>query len=81
MQDLLKQQKTLGLAETMAMTMAELGRFDEATAWQRDALAAARQGQRDAVGRLEQNLKLYENRMPCRTPWRSDDPVFHPRPQ
>ncbi len=81
MQDLLKQQKTIGLAETMAMTMAELGRFDEAIAWQRDALAAARQGQRDAVARLEQNLALYESKMPCRTPWRNDDPVFHPRPQ
>jgi tetratricopeptide (TPR) repeat protein len=81
MQDLLKQQKTIGLAETMAMTMAELGRFDEAIAWQRDALAAARQGQRDAVARLEQNLTLYESKRPCRTPWRNDDPVFHPRPQ
>jgi tetratricopeptide (TPR) repeat protein len=81
MQDLLAKQKTIGLAETMAMTYAELGQFDEATTWQREALAAARQGQRDAVARLEQNLRLYESNMPCRTPWRDDDPVFHPRPQ
>jgi tetratricopeptide (TPR) repeat protein len=81
MQDLLKQQKTIGLAETMAMTMAELGRFDEAIAWQREAIAAARQSQRDALSRLEENLGLYEGRQPCRKPWRENDPVFHPRPQ
>ncbi len=81
MQTLLKQQKTIGLAETMAMTFAELGRFMDATAWQREAISAARQTQRDAVPRLEENLKLYESGRPCRTPWKDDDPVFHPRPQ
>jgi tetratricopeptide (TPR) repeat protein len=81
MQDLLKQQKTIGLAETMAMTFAELGRFEEAVAWQHEAIAGAKESQRDAVSRLEQNLTLYENSKPCRTPWRDDDPVFHPRPQ
>jgi tetratricopeptide (TPR) repeat protein len=81
MQGLLKQQKTLGLLETMAMTFAELGRFDEATAWQREAIAAAKQSQPDAVARLEQNLRLYEHRQPCRTPWQESDPVFHPLSQ
>jgi tetratricopeptide (TPR) repeat protein len=81
MQDLLKQQKTIGLAETMAMTFSELGRFDEAIAWQREAIAGAKESQQNAVSRLEENLTLYENSKPCRTPWRDDDPVFHPRPQ
>jgi tetratricopeptide (TPR) repeat protein len=81
MQDLLKQQKTLALVETMAMTFAELGRFEEAIAWQREAIAAAKQGQGEAVSRLEQNLALYESGKPCRMPWQPDDPVFHPRPQ
>jgi tetratricopeptide (TPR) repeat protein len=81
MQQLLKQQKTVGLTETMAMTLAELGRFEEATTWQRETIAAANRSQPDAVPRLEQNLTLYENGKPCRTPWRNDDPVFHPRPQ
>jgi tetratricopeptide (TPR) repeat protein len=81
MQDLLKQQRTVGLTETMAMTLAELGRFEEASTWQREAVAAAKQGQPDAASRLEQNLRLYENGTPCRMPWRADDPVFHPRPQ
>ncbi len=77
---LLKQQKTIGLAETMAMALAELGRFDEAAAWQREAIAGATQAERDALARLSENLRLYESRKPCRTPWREDDPVFHPRP-
>jgi tetratricopeptide (TPR) repeat protein len=81
MQQLLKQQKTVGLVETMAMALAELSRFEEATTWQREAIAAAKGSQPDAVPRLEQNLTLYESGKPCRTPWRNDDPVFHPRPQ
>ena len=81
MQELLKQQKTLGLAETMAMTLAELGRYDEAATWQRETIAAAKQaGREDLAQRLAENLSLYERRQPCRTPWRNDDPVFHPRP-
>jgi tetratricopeptide (TPR) repeat protein len=80
MQGLIEQQKTIGLAETMAMTLAELGTFEEAVRWQRDAIAAARRAQPDAVPRLEQNLKLYQARKPCRTPWRDDDPVHYPRP-
>jgi tetratricopeptide (TPR) repeat protein len=81
MEQLLRQQKTIGLAETMAMTFAELGRFDEAVSWQRDAIAeATRTGRRDLAGRMTANLDLYTRRQPCRTPWREDDPVFFPRP-
>ena len=81
MEPLLKQQNTIGSAETMAMALAEVGRIDEAAVWQREAIAAAKGSQPDAVPRLEQNLTLYESGKPCRTPWRNDDPVFHPRPQ
>jgi tetratricopeptide (TPR) repeat protein len=81
MQDLLKRQKSPGLSETMAMTLAELGRYDEAVAWQRETIAAATQaGRADLAARLGENLRLYERGQPCRTPWRDDDPVFHPRP-
>jgi len=81
MQQLLKQQRTLGLAETMAMTLAELGRFDEAVAWQRDALDTARKnGREDIARRLAANLLLYERQQPCRTPWTDDDPAFRPAP-
>jgi hypothetical protein len=66
----------------MAMTLAELGRFQEAVTWQREAMAAAKQtGRSDMSVGMAENLKLYERRQPCRTPWRDDDPVHYPRPQ
>jgi tetratricopeptide (TPR) repeat protein len=81
MQELLKTQRTLELMQTMAMTLAELGQYDEAVDWQREAIAAANHaGRPDLTTRLQENLGLYENRQPCRTPWRDDDAVFHPRP-
>ena len=81
MQELLKSQRTLELRQTMAMTLAELGEYEEAANWQREAITAARQsGREDLMPRLQENLKLYENRQPCRAPWPDDDPVFHPRP-
>ena len=81
MQTLLKTQRTIELAQTMAMTLAELGNYEDAARWQRDAMAAAAQAKReDLAGRLGENLKRYESRQPCRTPWSEDDPVFHPRP-
>jgi hypothetical protein len=42
--------------------------------------AATQAGRQDLAARMDENLKRYESRMPCRTPWRDDDPVFHPRP-
>jgi tetratricopeptide (TPR) repeat protein len=79
MNDLMKTQQSLGTAETMAMTLAELGRFDEAVQWQRQAIAAAGQLKLpDVVSRLTKNLRLYETRQPCRVPWADDDPVHRP---
>jgi tetratricopeptide (TPR) repeat protein len=78
---LLEQQRTLALAETMAMTLAELGRFNEAVAWQREALDMARRTDRtEMIARLEGNLRLYANGQPCRVPWTNDDPVHYPQP-
>jgi tetratricopeptide (TPR) repeat protein len=69
-QALLKQGRTLELGETMAMTLAELGQYDQAALVQRDLLKAAQgAGLKDAVQRLSANLRLYERREPCRTPW------------
>jgi hypothetical protein len=80
-QDLLAKQTSLGLAETKAMALAELGRYDEAAGWQRQAIAASTQaGRSDLSKQLTENLRLYERKQPCRTPWRDDDPVFHPQP-
>ena len=79
MKDLLKTQQTIPMAETMAMALAETGRFDEAAAWQRDAMRAASESKRDdLVRKLSVNLRRYQNGQPCRTPWTDDDPVHHP---
>jgi tetratricopeptide (TPR) repeat protein len=81
MQELLQNQRTLEMLQTMAMALAETGRFEEAVRWQREAMAAAAQTNRhDLDGRLAENLSRYERRLPCRVPWPDNDPVFRPRP-
>jgi hypothetical protein len=72
METLLKSQRTLELMQTMAMALAEVGRFEEAVQWQKNALAAG--------GKRADNLSRYEQRLPCRVPWPEDDPIFRPRP-
>jgi tetratricopeptide (TPR) repeat protein len=75
------QEKSTALGETMAMTSAELGNFEEAVAIQRGVLAAAeREGLTVDVKRMTANLRLFEARRPCRTPWPDDDPVHSPGP-
>jgi cytochrome c-type biogenesis protein CcmH/NrfG len=79
---LLQQQQTASIQETMAMAFAEVGRFADAVAWQRRAIATARtNGQSSAVAWMVENLDAYERRQPCRMPWRADDPVHRPGPQ
>jgi tetratricopeptide (TPR) repeat protein len=64
------------LLETMAMAQAELGQFTEAVRWQKDAVALAQKsGEAGAAMRFADNLRLYESRRPCRTPWRPDEPI------
>ena len=75
-----KQQNT-AVAETMAMTLAELGLFVQAVEWQRVAMSIATGAERpDIAQRMAANLTLYLRRQPCRTPWRSDDPDLRPGP-
>jgi tetratricopeptide (TPR) repeat protein len=74
-------ERSPALAETMAMALAETGRFDEAVRWQSDAMGLVRRaGRPDLAARFAANLRLYQNRRPCRTPWTDDDPVHHPEP-
>lgn len=81
MQGLLRTQpRSLPLVETMAMALAEVGRFDDAVEWQRDAVAAAGRSNRGDASSLSANLRRYENRQPCRVPWADDDPVHRPPP-
>jgi tetratricopeptide (TPR) repeat protein len=74
-QDVLKnQQPTPDVGETMAMALAELGRYAEAIAIQKDLIAGGeRAGVRDVVRRLQGNLIRYERGEPCRTPWSEEE--------
>ncbi len=66
-------EQSLLLGETLAMALAEVGRFGEAETVQRDLIAAASQtGLRDA-GVLAANLRRYERGLPCRRPWTPDE--------
>jgi tetratricopeptide (TPR) repeat protein len=69
-QNLLKDQKSTDLGETMAMAFAELGDYERAAGVQRGVMAAARSaGLQPAIRRMEENLRLYEQHRPCRTLW------------
>ncbi len=69
MQELLKGPQNFSMREAMAMTLAELGRYDEATTWQRRAIDAAQEtGRRDLAQGMAENLALYLQRKPCRRP-------------
>ena len=51
----------------VAMALAELGRCAEAAEWQRRMIAVAEEGHRtDLLARLNSDLKLYEQKQPCR---------------
>ena len=74
----MKAAATLDAAETVAMALAEVGRFDEAAALQREAVAQAhRIGDARAAARLAAGIALYERRQPARTPWQHD-PLYEP---
>ena len=71
--------KTTGAAETMAMALAEVGQFAGATEWQRLAIdVAGDAGRRDLAQLMSANLALYSRGMPCRRPWRDDEPEYRP---
>ena len=73
--------RTTALGETFAMALAETGDFTQAVSVQRDVLAAATNaGLAADASRIGRNLRLYEQRRPCRQPWADDDPVHAPGP-
>jgi tetratricopeptide (TPR) repeat protein len=71
-----RQPQTIELTETMAMASAEIGEYESAMKWQRQAIeAAARMGRRDMMERLSSNLGRYQAGRPCRTPWQTNEPL------
>ncbi len=80
-QALAQEHKTTSVAETMAMALAEIGRFVEAVEWQRLAMSVAVEaGHPDAAQRMAANLARYQRHEPCRTPWRAEAPEYRPGP-
>ena len=56
--------------ETLAMALAELGRFDEAVARQRDVVRQLETaGEVTGLSTARMRLELYESGEPCRAPW------------
>jgi tetratricopeptide (TPR) repeat protein len=81
LQELSKVLHDVSFGETVAMAMAEVGRFDEAVAWQRRSIDFARRAGHEVLAEQMWNrLRLYEDRQPCREPWQPGDPVFSPPP-
>ena len=69
------------VVETLAMGLAEVGRFGEATRIQTQLIAALEGSNQTDLAALEQaNLAAYKEGRACRIPWRDDDPVFLPQP-
>ncbi len=70
----LQRDKSTNTGEALAMALAELQRFDEAAAVQRDLIAAARQAGDPQLARaLGDNLGRYQARRPSRIMWRTDE--------
>lgn len=70
MRNLSEEQQRIDLGETLAMALAEVGRYEEAAALQREAIAAA---PAELQERMAANLRSYEAGQPCRTPWREGE--------
>jgi tetratricopeptide (TPR) repeat protein len=80
-QQLARAAQTIDVGETLAMAFAEVGDFSSAGDTQNDVLGAVeRAGLHDMVTPLRANLRRYERRQPCRTPWADQDPVNSPGP-
>ncbi len=78
-QAVLEVDKRTDVGETMAMAYAEVGEFEQAAAIQRGVMQAAERARLgDEVRRMTVNLRRYEQRQPCRTPWADGDPIHRP---
>ena len=73
--ELMKGPQSLELAETAAMGLAEVGRFDQAVEaqQQRRSLPPGATTSSPSVRRATENLALYEKRQPSRRPFSEDE--------
>ena len=62
--------QTIDHAETVAMALAELGRFDEARSLQEQVVAQRQaQGESRQLSRSQRYLEVYQQQRPVRAPW------------
>lgn len=65
-----ERRSSVPLTETMAMALAEVGRYTEAAGWQRDAIDQAHAAAASyLMPRLAENLRFFERGQPCRIPF------------
>ena len=78
---LLLQEKTVSLGETTAMALAEVGRYQEAAAVQRQVITAATDARLTIDRRtMRERLALYVSGRPCRVPFTDGDRFYNPPP-
>lgn len=76
---LLAQESSLPHVVGLAMAAAENGQFELALEWQAKAIAAVQAAHRPKLlSELQENYQRYQQREPCRQPWREDDPALSP---
>jgi serine/threonine-protein kinase len=68
-QSVVEIEPTLDHTETLAMALAEAGRWEEAVLWQRRVLADEQASSGSTSERRHRRLALYEQRQPVRAPW------------
>jgi len=65
--------------ETLAMAMAELGRFDQAVGFQSQVIEIVRQaGRAELLSAMTARLDAYRASRPWREPWAANDPLHRP---
>jgi hypothetical protein len=71
--------ETTDWAESVAMALAGVGRFDEATGLQSRAIEVARAAGRDGQARrMVERLERYRAGRTVDRPWSDEDPIFRP---
>jgi tetratricopeptide (TPR) repeat protein len=70
--ELVQKRRTWSTLEALAMALAETGQYSEAVGQQQEAIYLLQSAVQTDSKRMLDNLRLYEQQRPCRTPWLDD---------
>jgi tetratricopeptide (TPR) repeat protein len=70
--ELVAKRRTWSTLEALAMALAEAGQYEEAAVQQREAIRLLQTSAHSDPKRMLDNLHLYQQLRPCRTPWIDD---------